>query len=229
MSIDEWGSIDDVNSESGVSEGTKEGAEQAAEQSRRRSQALQALQKQEGKAKKQEASLIHILVQFLQSGQHRDLTNIIVKLLEQNIPVQIILGILSLIFRELHPIITGELEVTRTTVLHLTGPTQEDVSRALATASDVREFHAESLPEQAKKDLNLWIQDIIASSLSNKEIILERAYVGGQVNSTLIRLMMVILERYIATHSIRGHHDRMGEFCSFALQGIMKQLQQRQG
>lgn len=225
MSIEEWGGIDDADGQSGVSESTAESRERAAQASKRRTAAVKALQKQEQKARKQEGSLIKILIQFIQKQDQRDITNIIVKLLDQNIPAQFILSMLMLVFTEIRPIMLGQEEFTKDTKLALTGPSIADMEQALL-AVDVKEFHAETLPPQAKIDLNQWIKEVRDISEQQREIILERVFRGNHVNSTAIRLMMVVMERYLVGHKIKGHHQRLGDFCTFVLQGIMKYLKE---
>lgn len=229
MSLEDF--IPQEGSEGGAQsqEQVREQQEAARAAGRRAQQAIAQLQKDEKKAKKKEKSLTYLLDQFIKKNQQRDLLNLIVKLLEQNIPVPFILAILSLYFTELRTILLEEAQEDTSTLPQLEGPSEAIIREAnlSITTSEYTSFNAETLPPQVKKLLSTWVQDMITICGPYTKRLGETAYLGQHPNSTAIKLAVHVIERLLLLYKIQGEHRHLSDFASFALEGLWKQLMKK--
>ncbi len=208
-----------------VSEVTKEQVEQFQEQLAAAQAALAALQKEEGQAKKKDFALAGLLNQFLQDNKDTEVLKLVIKCLEMNVPVNVIVAILSLAYVAIYNQLAEELkkapmmEIPRSEKELLT-----DIEKAEGELSTKRTFDTQTLPPEVKSRINEWVKDTIMLSLMSKEKVLQTVYMEGSVKKTPLALSCEILRRYLETVDIAGDEEKVRSFAAFVLNGIGKEL-----
>jgi len=210
-----------------VSEVSQEQLEQFQEQMAQAQAALQKLQKEEGKAKKRDYALANLLSRFVKSNQDQDVLKLIVICLNIEIPVNFIVALLSIGYREIYQEISVQLKKDPPPSLSEKEEKKfmNSVEREEGKLETKQAFDEKHLPDQVKKRINEWVRDILLLSLENKKKMLETVYEQNMPRQTPLELSTKMLERYLQTEYIEGSFERLQHFATYILKGIEKELQ----
>lgn len=214
-----------------VSEVTKEQVEQFQEALKSAQSAMQKLQKDEKKAKKRDLALAALLVAFVKNNQDTDMVQLIASSLALNMPVNVILGILSLAYQEIYNELHIQLSPDHQHASHLT--TSEKKLLHTVEKEEQKDlqpkaqFDEHNLPEHIKKRVNEWVKDILLVSLEQAPKMLETMYIEQNFTPHEIaaQLSTKCLERYLLSEHIEGSFSRLLAFSTFILRGIGNELQ----
>lgn len=213
-----------------VQEVSKEQVEQFQEQMRAAQAALQALQKEEGKARKRDGNLAALLSAFVKNSQDMDILQLIVFCLNMSIPVNFVVAVLSLFYLEIYKEIAIQFKKENLAEIEhkeqaLLKAVEEEEKKDLEPR---KQFHEQHLPDEVKKRINEWVRDMLLLSLENRKKTLDNVYVDGLPHLTPVQLTTKILEKYLLSVNIEGSYDRIKTFGEFILNGVRGQLQKEE-
>lgn len=159
-----------------------EGQEQFSERYRKNQQAIKRIQQEEGKKKQQDDSLAHIIVAFLQqSGTSQSGYFILIsRLIARNIPSDIILAILALVY-------------------HPAKQTIEDKLLALPAPKDAQAPGKQGLfSAKMKQSIDSWTNSIVLISVPEARRILLTAQEPDETpNPGLTQLFTIVLRDFL--------------------------------
>ena len=168
--------------------------EQFREEMKRAQQAMQQLQKEEGKARAHDDKLARIIVQFLaqQSGGGTDFFLLISRCVSQDIPSELIIAVLSLIDREASEEIEAILKEAK-----------KDTALVVPQYKDVHVLNAAQ-----KLAVNEWIQNITVAaahkpyrtldSLLIKSVARNSQELVKEISPPFVQLSAFIMRNYLA-------------------------------
>jgi hypothetical protein len=222
------GDVDNLNisetpgAGAGRTEATAEQVE-AFREAMRRAQARRAQQKkQEGKAKKSDHELAVLIVRFLNDARAQDILEPLVPILAKGISVNLILGLLSLAYHQIHLEIYKNMD--REAEAHALIVRATEFEKQLRE-QEKRDFDTRHLPPEVKERINLWIQDILTICLDDVEKALRFVYEAEQkIDRNLILLTKRTLISYLERNNINCAKEPAREFANFIIRGIIIQL-----
>lgn len=222
----------DINPESGST-----GAEQSAEQREAQLEAfneaqrkLAATQKKEKKAKKRDFSLAQILLYFIQHASTADKERILatlVALIRDDVPVEWVLGILSLNYPALQQLL-AEMEEKSGVIVY--SPAELIVERSVTQRSyALADFDEHNLPDEVKTDINMWVQTLMNTANMDTAMLLSKAFVQKEVGTLHISLASFVLQDYLKKFHIAGNFEKIRSFSSYILRGVLSAAGRKEG
>lgn len=189
--------LDEFGLEGGESGGlSSEAVEKLSEQLRENAAAVKAMRQQEGKQRDKDNKLVAILMKFVKSNQNSVLVELIVRLLNENVPASFILAIILLAYEE----IQKELGV------NLSLPEGFQFDKKLLNAGNNNyqslqksEENSEEfiLTAEKKLILKMWTESVINASLENPYKILRTIKDNeGNIKSSAIQLTAFIIRDF---------------------------------
>lgn len=191
---------------------------------------IKQIKKEEKKAKKKEHDLLNILLKFVKSSHKTELTLLITRAIEINVPANFIITIILLGNKEIQE------EVGK--VLSLSAPTSDE--KALTFFGE-----DETLPLKVKIELDKWIKDMLAQSeeypqkmiktgYKTEFIELEKEYEFDEqkyeekrsVQPALINLVSFVVSDYLAQQNLPEPSAKTKDFATFILKGILSKTEE---
>ncbi|MFH1533363.1 MAG: hypothetical protein ABID64_00330 [Nitrospirota bacterium] len=191
---------------------------------------IKAIKKEEKKAKKKEYDLLKVLLRFVKSSHKKDLTLLISRVLEINVPANFILTIILLGNKEIQE------EVGK--ILMLNAPTSDEKALTFFGKD-------ETLPLKIKIELDNWIKDMLAQAEEYPQkmvktgykiefIELEKEYEFDEqkyeekkaVQPALIELLAFVVSDFLANHNLPEPKAKTREFAKFILKGILAKTEE---
>jgi len=192
---------------------------------------IKALKKEEKKAKKKEYDLLKVLLKFVKSSHKKDLTLLISRVLEINVPANFILTIILLGNKEIQE------EVGK--ILMLNAPTSDEKALTFFGKGD------ETLPLKIKIELDNWVKDMLAQAeeypqktvktgYKTELIELEKEYEFDEskyeekksVQPALIDLVGFVVSDFLAQNNLPEPKSKTREFAQFILKGILTKTEE---
>jgi hypothetical protein len=189
------------------------------------------IQKEEKKQKKKEYDLLKILLKFVKSSQKKDLTLLISRVLEKNIPANFILAIILL----------GNKEIQQEIGKYLMLNDPEASEKALIFFGE----KDETLPLKIKIEMDNWIKTLILQAQEKPEKLLKTAYKiefielekeydfedtkykeKKSIHKVLIQLIAFIVREFLESHKITEPYSKLRDFSEFILKGMLTKVQE---
>lgn len=210
-----------------------EAIEHMREQMKKASAAIQASKKKEAKQKKKEGKLADLLVKLIKGGTKQDVLNLIIQLLQENVPAAFILALLVLSNEEIKKEAKKELKLE-----HYDDPEKKllkgekiDLSKEEKKIFRKKESELEdlegskTLPPSMLKDINEWGEMILAAGLSipHKTLgtVLDKE---KKIKAPVVQLTAFSLRDYFEIHGIEKPYNDLWEFSAAMLRSIMTKL-----
>lgn len=183
---------------------------------KRDQKAMQALKKEEDKAKANDNNLASTIVQFLGQPDNTDLFLLISRAVAQNIPSEIIIAVLSLIDKRSHEEVKGLLEAAKTSEKNM-----------IVLMEVQRKTDFDSLSPAQKKAIDKWIAQIAEVSAKQPHRVLETVIVPGNgLSPVLVQLSAFILRSYLLKHDTTIEFQVLRDFMENIIAEIVKNLTQ---
>lgn len=200
----EVGDLDSLGMGSSASEGSEMSDEQFREQMQQAQAAMVQLRQEEGKARANDDKLAKIIVQFLAQPGNTDLFLLISRCIAQNIPSEIIIGVLSL--------------VDRTAFMEMENILKEATTTALATPEH---HNIHSLSGGQKQAIDEWLRNISIAAGSKPQRALESLLVKKtntqnevvqEISTPFIQLSAFIMRNFLAMQNTQVDYETLYEF-----------------
>lgn len=191
---------------------------------------IKQIKKEEKKAKKKEYDLLKILLKFVKSSHKKELTLLISRVLEINVPANFILTIILLGNKEIQE------EVGK--FLMLNAPTTDEKALTFFGKD-------ETLPLKIKIELDNWVKDMLAQAeeypqkmiktcYKTEFIELEKEYEFDEpkykekksVQPALIELTAFVVSDFLAQNHLPEPKSKTREFAQFILKGILSKTEE---
>lgn len=201
--------------------------ERFKERMKRAAAQLKAIQKSEQKQKKNEDELVKILMKFLKSGKKRDILQLVIRLLEQNVPAGFIVSLLLISNQE----IQDELKV-KLLPANLTPEQESAVSEGSSKNLPDRYMGDQILPLKVKMAIANWINEITRRVSDTPQRILKTTVdPDGLVMLTPIQLGAFCMRDFLDENGVETDYSPIKDFVEFFLNDIMqkahKELKER--
>lgn len=226
MSLDSFIGLDqgDGMSESAF-EAFKERMKAAAAQ-------IAAIKREEGKQKKKEEELLKILLKFVKSSSKKDLTLLISRVLEQNIPANFILAIILLGNDDI------QAQVGKYLMLQ-SGEQQVSDEKSLIFFSE----KDDTMPLKIKIEVDNWIKNMLSQAEETPQKLLKTGYDMEMIEipsefgepkieekktpkHVIIQLIAFVLRDFLEQNKITEPYKKLFEFSSFIFAGILNKTQE---
>jgi hypothetical protein len=183
---------------------------------------IKQIKKEEKKQKQKEDELVKILIKFVKTSQNKELTLLISRALEQNIPANFILAVIFLSNPDL------EAQVNNFLLL--------EKGESEATGQDLIFFKEdESMPLKIRIRLDQWLKELLAQSEEKPEKMLKNSYdiefmrnedreVIKEVKTIkviLIQLLSFVLRDFLEQNEIDEEYEKLKNFSKFMIKGIL--------
>lgn len=197
---------------------------------------IAAIKKEEKKQKKKEEDLLKILLKFVKSSKNRELTLLISRVLEQNIPANFILAIIILSHKEIRKelgsfSVLGKGEEVGT---QLQGGTPAPETEEQAEKSLIFFQEDQTLPLKIKIELDNWLKGLLFQAEETPQKLLKTAYdiefiekdEGKQeekktIKRILIQLITFIIREFLEQNKINEPYKKLFKFSEFITKGIL--------
>ena len=209
---------------------------------------MAAARKKEGKQKKKEEKLVAILLKFIRNNKRGDITLLVVRCLEQNIPAAFVLAIVLLGNKAVQDEVGIQLQLTEGKA-GATGP-EGEAEPTETTPSDpeaptsLSEFEGEgmknaltilgediSLPLQMRIAIDLWsrsmwdaISPIPERILGTATEISDNTDAKPEPKAVVTQLAAFILRDYFEVNKFEQSFENTKGFAEFLLKGLLKRL-----
>jgi len=233
--------------------------ERFQERMRKAAAQIKAIRKQEKKQKKKEQELIDILLKFIKKSHKQNLVLLISRVLEKNIPANFILAIVILGNEDIQKEIGKYLLPTASQAEALDGPASgtapqtaqsheqialnQEQTEAEAGESALIFFREdETLPLKVKIEIDNWIKGLISQAQETPQKLLDTAYdvevtknEDGEKEYTkllgenLVKLIANILLDFLKQNKIEEDFQKLMEFSSFLIKGILDKTKEDLG
>lgn len=189
---------------------------------------IAAIKKEEQKQKQKEDDLLKILMAFVKNSQKNDLTLLISRALEQNLPAGFILSMIMLENEELKPFVGNFMK-------------QDSSSKALTFFGE----EDASMPLKAKIAIDGWIKGMMFQAEEYPQKLIKYGYdvelpkeqdgyldeeikeePKKTIKKILIQLCAFVLRDYFERMKIENDFDRLQEFAEFILKGIFTRTEE---
>ncbi len=170
-------SFDELNTGGATQEATKEDQERFRDQYRKSQAAIKKIFQQEDKKRKQDFTLAHIIVQFLNDPRFTRFFVLISRIVAKNVPSDILLAILSLIHKESAKAIgEKQLVIQKTEMI----PQSEEL-----------------FPDRVKAEINRWTENIVAVAIAEPHKTLETILDHNwNIDENIIELSAAVLQQF---------------------------------
>jgi hypothetical protein len=217
------------------------------ERMRKNAKQMAAAKKQEAKQKKKEDKLVAILVRFIKNNTRTDITLLVSRCLEQNIPAVLILAIILLgneaIQKELgiefELMESEEVKDTNKEINALLEEGDEDSEPTTLEELEDDEMKGamvvfgkdESFPLKIRIAIDLWGKNIWESISPIPERVLKTAVEFNEdpqalpiPKDVMTQLTAFILRDYFEQHQFTQKYENLKSFATFFMKGLMKRL-----
>lgn len=185
--------------------------EQFREEMKRAQQAMQQLQKEEGKARAHDDKLAQIIVQFLsQGGAGTDLFLLISRCVAQNIPSELIIAVLSLVDRKASEEIESILEeAKRDTALVV--PQYNDIHSLSAAQKLLIDGWIKNITMAARHKPHRTLDSVLIKSVAKNtgEIVKEISPAFVQLSAFIMRNYLAMQETHIDVQILRDFMENV--------------------
>lgn len=211
---------------------------------------IAAIQKEEKKHKKKENDLLAILVKFVKTSHKTELTLLISRVLEQNLPANFVLAIILLGNEEIQQQV-GDFLMLQRPIEHVTAKASPLDSEATATSASspsgqeraLTFFNSrdDTLPLKIKIELDQWIKSMLMQAEENPHKLLRTAYKTDyikiedeedyfgkkkyekrvEIQNPLIMLVAYVVGDYMKQKGLQEEQERLTDFAKFILKGIL--------
>ncbi|MBI4235340.1 hypothetical protein HY604_03515 [Candidatus Peregrinibacteria bacterium] len=209
---------------------------------------IAAIQREEKKHKKKEYDLLAILVKFVKTSHKTELTLLISRVLEQNLPANFVLAIILLGNEEIQAQVGDFLMLQKPKEHASSGDTQVDPSGEADTEPSSGEksltfFSArdQTLPLKIKIELDHWIKSLLMQAEENPHKLLRTAYKTEyikiedeedyfgekkyekkvEIQKPLIMLVAYVVGDFMKQQGLGEDQERLTDFAEFILKGIL--------
>ncbi len=215
----------------------------------RNQKAMAASRQQEQRQKKKETNLAAILLRFIQTSQHGDVTALLSRCLEENIPAVFLLAVIILGNEALQKELGIQLEASAP---QLTGESEPPTDESLESAVDAQE-DLESLenpetkgalilfgqanhafPLKMRMTVDLWGKNIWEAISPIPERIFKTACVWNedpeddpQPKEIVTQLATLVLRNYFGINHFNAPLESLGNFSVFFMSGLFKRLKEQ--
>lgn len=192
---------------------------------------IKQIKKEEKKQKKKEYDLLKILLKFVKTSHKKDLTLLISRVLEINVPANFVLTIILLGNKEIQEAV-GKY-------LMLSTPTSEDKSLIFFGQKD------ETLPLKIKIELDHWVKDLLFQAEEYPQKLIKTAYKidyielekeyefeeskyeeKKSIQPPLIELIAFVVQDFLKQNEISEPNKKIKEFALFILKGILTKTEE---
>lgn len=212
----------------GGSDTGSEGMDPAAferfkEKMRRAAAQIKAIRKQEQKQKKSEDEIAKVLSRFLKSRQKQNIMQLVVRLLEQNVPAVFIVNLISIAVQSVQDDLKIKLLPNSVT----------DDDKKLISGGELDEFlpakyiEDDVLPLKIKVAVVKWIDLLFKASLEKPRKLLKTIQtVDGKITNTAIQCGAFCLRDFLDANGIQVEYAKLRQFSSFILKDIVHKLKE---
>jgi hypothetical protein len=203
---------------------------------------MAAARKQEKKQKKKEDRLFLILLKFIRDNKRNDITLLVSRCLEQNIPAVFILAILMLDNEELQKefgiqfeLLEGPESASEQDDLPDPPPQLESPKNTTPSPNALVAFgENNTFPLEMRIALDLWTKNIWDAVSPIPERIFKTAVefnedpkAEPEAKEVVIQLTAFILRDYFTDHGSEQLFDNIKSFADFFLKGLLKRLKEQ--
>ena len=195
----------------------------------RNQQLMAAAQKQEQKQKKDESKLVAILLKFIHAHKRSDVTLLITRCLEQNIPAVFILAIILLGNEEIQEETGIKLQLVGGEELGV-NEWQELEDKEMKGALVVFERN-HAFPLKIRMTIDLWGKNIFEAASPIPERILKTVVEYNedprallQAKEVVTQLTAFILRDYLAEFNFSQTYENLKSFADFFMKGVLKRV-----
>ncbi|MBU1152141.1 hypothetical protein KJ632_04940 [Patescibacteria group bacterium] len=198
-------------------EGMSESAfEQFKEKMGRAQAQIAAIQKEEKKSKKKEQDLINILLKFIKKSSKKELTLLISRTLEKNIPANFVLAVVLL----------GNEDIQQEAKSFIALPKPENNEKALIFFGD-----DQTTPLKVRIELDGWLKEMLFQAEEKPHKMIKTAYeykkdADREPQNILIQLLSFVMHDFLSQNDIQQPAKQIKEFCTFTLEGILKKTEE---
>lgn len=217
----------------------------------RNAKQMAAARKQEQKQKKKEDRLFYILLKFIRDNKRNDITLLVARCLEQNIPAVFILAVIMLGNEELQeeldihfnllkggPDEASEQPLDPAPALpHNDAPSfpRHETPKSAPSPNALTVFGADAVfPLEMRIALDLWTKNIWEAVSAIPERMFKTAVEFNEDSNAnpapkavVIQLTAFILRDYFAAQSVEQTFDHIKSFADFFLTGLFKRLKKQ--
>lgn len=210
----------------------------------RNARQMTAAKQQEGKQKKKEDKLSAILLKFIRNSARKDITLLISRCLEQNIPAVFILAIILLGNKEIQEEVGIHLQLTDGNPGTDTVAASSDSNEGNTSLADLeqKEFHGalvtlggdQSLPLKMRLGIDLWTRSIWDAIEPIPEKFFKTAVEFSENQQTapmpkpvVIQLAAFILRDYFKENHFEQDFENVKSFAEFLLKGLLVRLKKQ--
>jgi len=197
-------------------EGMSEAAFEAFKEKMKKASAqIAAIKKEEGKQKKKEEELLKILANFIKNSHKKDLTLLISRVLEQNIPANFILAIILLGNEEI------QQQAGKFLMLGVGG--QDEKALTFFGEEDA------SIPLKMKIEIDEWMKTLLFQANERPQKLLKNAYkieiIEDQekksVKKAIINLTAFVIREFFEKNNQHQDFVNLKNFAVFIIKGIL--------
>lgn len=229
--------LDGLDNLEGNEGGAEGGAEQQSEAARAKAAkslaGIKRIQKDEGKAKRDNDHLHECLREIIVSEKYDVLIPYIFPLFEAGIPSHIIIGAFSLVHERASDIIR-DYYISDTNSLALTNPSSQDKKYSHRTfvltpfASPV-EFDDETIDPAIRKRINEWVEDIFTVVSHDPSTVMTERFLrilGGKEKNDVVKLLGGVLVFFLLRVNVHISGDKASLYTEFILKEVEKKLKE---
>ncbi len=210
-----------------------EAIERLREQMKKASGAIKAIKREEGKRKKKEDKLAALLVKLINGGTSSATLQLIVQLLQENIPAAMILAILTLSHEEIKKAAGKDLKLENYDdpekklleggKVDLTREEKKIFKKKNKELEDLDD--EEALSPAMRKDINEWGESMLAAGLSAPHKTLGTVLDHEKkIKAPVVQLATFTLRDYMEMHGAKHDYEEMWEFSAAVLRAVMTKL-----
>ncbi len=216
MDLESFGGFD-------TGEGMDEAAFEAFKEKMKRAAAqIAAIKKEEKKQKKSEQDLTTILLKFVKKSHKKDLTLLISRALEQNIPANFVLAIVLLGNEDIQKA-TGNLLMLETSEV------TPDEKALIFFGAD------KEIPLEARIQLDNWLKAILYQAEEYPQKLLKFAYEivkdedgneNKEIKTILFQLSTFIIRDFLEEYKLDESYKKLYEFAKFFIKGVLDRTEE---
>lgn len=213
----------------------------------RNQKAMAAARQQEQRQKKKENNLAAILLRFIQTNQHADITLLVSRCLEENMPAVFLLAILILgnenLQKELG--IQLEMDAPELNAPEIPDNTTEAIEEAVEAQEDLESLENpetkgalvlfgqkdHAFPLKMRMSVDLWGKNIWEAMSPIPERLFKTACVWKgdadaepEPKALVIELTTLVLRNYFAANRFEASLEQLKHFSAFFMAGLFKRL-----
>ncbi len=181
---------------------------------------IAAIKKEEGKQKKKEEELVKILLKFIKTSKNKELTLLISRALEQNIPPYFVLTIILLNNKD--------IQEQTNTLLALKAAESNEKALVFFNRDD------ETLPLKVRIELDNWLKMLMLRAGEIPEKLIKNAYKVEfdeekeikTVKVILIQIIAFVINDFLKQNNINEDYKKTRNFAEFLIKGILTKTEE---